>query len=1129
MSKAKIITDYGNGFYKIKMIYGGRTEFNQRISILTQAISDLQDRIDAESDEYKKKLLKLEKAALSKSKSYLQDNFPNDYEINVYCCDHTEGLSGNVGAIDIPGEAFEVKIQPGFSGDADYDGDRDGIIWPSIAGSADWGYFNQAILPGWQKHKPTYRTGSIIPGSIDSQNHTCDVCIDGAFSSQQNLNVNQDAAIQGCPDTEPSGFADFCSRNPSHPACTNTSEPSPLSVGSTLLAKIKEINLDVNSSHEYQSDSSGWRVDEYWEIMGAGEKGDCIANYEEIYVENGIKKVGDLEVGDRVLSYDFKKQKYVYKPIKKIWEKGLLPGKRVGLKNGQSIDITENHPLWVRNNQIGGRSKYKISQYEKRYFKDIDLNRWYKRRLPIAIKIPYQVKDIKWLNKDLCFVAGHYVAEGWKDKNRNGVSSSGFDLIDKIIPLLKKNKIPFSEHKNSNDVPRINFLKSKFKEFLKTLKTNSFDIHLPEYLFHLPESKLKKILDGFYLGDGHNGNYSDSYNYTSNKQEVYSTISKQFASDIQRIGLQLGKTFHIWKQVEHQGLGDKPIYRITYNPNSFFLRDHGYKGISEVGIARKKNRDIGTVETRDFEIAGTNTFIFKNGLIAHNCEDFALTKMQALLDYGIAAKHLQIATCAVERGLGWHAVLMIQTQNQGVLMLDNRFDEVLTKETLQNLGYQWDTYQAAGRSWNSFSTKLLDIPIEYMTCHSAAFTDSDEVVVKFANQSWDDPKVIGFRSNPADCSARFYWVLGRVWPPYIQYNWNVLDLQTKAETHKHKTWAQASITWGAGWISGEYIFQAGASIALWETYYGTEPYWNSVYEKTTQKMHSAGSYQTTLADHPEPERSAHSGFQINGDGYIAGGTSCCHQLNQATKQYYDWDIYYDIPLPSVIPYGPPDTSSAENHFDKYNSDADSWASKQNIGTDRMLAQAAAVGGYGFIWGGLAQIRAVQETIPGLGTFDWLVHEGFSSSTKKYFPDQDVWTERKACDARIRSAAGNSENYLISYGGWSESSGEWGDEYPYSETGGEYYNDTTNSWSTLPDPGNLHGGSDAGRTENAYSHGRYPAGGWLGSFYILNEDYVGINRYDLDADSWSHFFGGIIDDGAEEGQNFPEFSIGGIIV
>ena len=338
-------------------------------------------------------------------------------------------------------------------------------------------------------------------------------------------------------------------------------------------------------------------------------KGDCVAEYEEIFVRAGIKSVGNLKVGDEVLSYDFDKKEFVYKPIVKIWDKGVLPIKRVHLRNGQHIDVTDNHHMAVRDNQ-------KYSNYIKQDLKDVDLTRWWKRKIPIAVKIPYEIKDIEWLSEDLCIVVGHFLAEGWYSGSHIG--SSGYDLIEHIIPLLEKNDIPFSEYKNGCGVPCINFLASDFKEYLKRFKNNSFDIHLPEEIFHLPENKLEKLLYGAWLGDGTTNLGVNQ----GNKEWVYSTSSEQFAGDIQRIGLILGRTFHIWKQEHHGGAGKHPIYRITYNPQSHFLKDHGYKDISEVSISYVE--DFGEYQTYDFEVEDTHTFVFKNGIVSFQCEDMGI-------------------------------------------------------------------------------------------------------------------------------------------------------------------------------------------------------------------------------------------------------------------------------------------------------------------------------------------------------------------------------------------------------------------------------------------------------------------------------------------------------------------------
>jgi len=44
-----------------------------------------------------------------------------------------------------------------------------------------------------------------------------------------------------------------------------------------------------------------------------------------------------------------------------------------------------------------------------------------------------------------------------------------------------------------------------------------------------------------------------------------------------------------------------------------------------------------------------------------------------------------------------------------------------------------------------------------LDCNSGPFEDGDRVVVQFVNQDWEQPKVIGFESNPKPCT-RWIWV-----------------------------------------------------------------------------------------------------------------------------------------------------------------------------------------------------------------------------------------------------------------------------------------------------------------------------------------------------------------------------------
>jgi hypothetical protein len=95
----------------------------------------------------------------------------------------------------------------------------------------------------------------------------------------------------------------------------------------------------------------------------------------------------------------------------------------------------------------------------------------------------------------------------------------------------------------------------------------------------------------------------------------------------------------MWLQENHQGVGDKPIWRLSHNTNSAFSRDFGYKDISEVSI--KNYEYIGEIEVRDFEVEETHTFVNKFGILQHQCEDGAWLIHSLALNSGVDPERLR--------------------------------------------------------------------------------------------------------------------------------------------------------------------------------------------------------------------------------------------------------------------------------------------------------------------------------------------------------------------------------------------------------------------------------------------------------------------------------------------------------
>ena len=393
----------------------------------------------------------------------------------------------------------------------------------------------------------------------------------------------------------------------------NRDKPDLNNVREVMLFARNILFNDFGFVYHSDTDHEG-KLKENWKTIPqiwADKRIDCVAYYEEIYTIDGTKKIKDLREGDLVLSYDFKSKKYCYKPITNIWDKGKLQINRVHFRNGTHIDVSEDHPMLATTSQ-------KYINFEKIPLSQIEIEKWWKNKVPFTKQLPYVEKDVDWLTKDLCFVIGHFFAEGWvqkKDKNSKSVFTSGYDCPEYIAPILEKYDIPFTEHKNNSGVPCIRFKSSKFKEFLQTLKVNSFEFTIPDWLSQLPKQKLEAILEGHFLGDGH-------YRTKPFECRQYSTSSDQLKEFLYEISLKLGKPLYCYNQVNHQGAGKRPIWRLDDNKNSVFRRPIGYKGLSGLSISYIEK--LNKTQMYDFEVKDTHNFVFKNGVITHNCEDFSI-------------------------------------------------------------------------------------------------------------------------------------------------------------------------------------------------------------------------------------------------------------------------------------------------------------------------------------------------------------------------------------------------------------------------------------------------------------------------------------------------------------------------
>ena len=126
----------------------------------------------------------------------VKDRVDNDIR-DLWCADLTENLAGNKATLEINGEPEHMVLAPLSLEPLPDIPERlpHGQLKPMRTMTTAQSVFNWTIMPGWQKWKPTYRTGVI--GSI--ADGMASVTLDDAHSYIKNFEINQAASLDAVP------------------------------------------------------------------------------------------------------------------------------------------------------------------------------------------------------------------------------------------------------------------------------------------------------------------------------------------------------------------------------------------------------------------------------------------------------------------------------------------------------------------------------------------------------------------------------------------------------------------------------------------------------------------------------------------------------------------------------------------------------------------------------------------------------------------------------------------------------------------------------------------------------------------------------------------------------------------
>jgi predicted transglutaminase-like cysteine proteinase len=268
MGRARVISGGTDGYYTVELITdtGG---VEARLSEIAARLAEITAVIDQAATSVEKSRLRLEQIRLTKQQSALAAALTADQR-DVWCADFTEDLAAGteVGTIEINGDADQILLTP--AGDT---ATALGKLQHPVASTPAGVAVNMALMPCWQRWKPTYRIGEIL--AIDTETDTCDVGIEAQYSRYQGLPINQAGETwEADKAAAVSGWAAFCAAHPDWDLVTETGSTQ-IAYTPALAAELEEVNAWVNSHHHYTLDEQQYGKLEHWTIMAEGGAGDC--------------------------------------------------------------------------------------------------------------------------------------------------------------------------------------------------------------------------------------------------------------------------------------------------------------------------------------------------------------------------------------------------------------------------------------------------------------------------------------------------------------------------------------------------------------------------------------------------------------------------------------------------------------------------------------------------------------------------------------------------------------------------------------------------------------------------------------------------------------------------------------
>lgn len=347
------------------------------------------------------------------------------------------------------------------------------------------------------------------------------------------------------------------------------------------------------------------------ETLGQGEvdldKNWCFKPGTLIFTPDGNKRIEDLKIGDSVISKDKSIQK-----IENILTRVSENTATIRAAGMFKTNTTSEHPYLVKRfSHIENKNVYKYKDPEWVQVKDI------KKGDKIAL-FGHKFGDINF-NKDLAYIVGRYIGDGWNSTTGYKICCSHEELKE-LETYMNKANINYSIDKYRT-VYQFNIFKNNEEliNILSQIGKGASEKNIPKEAFDWTKESMESLLNGLYDADGC---YSEKKN-----MKTLNTVSSVLANELLIIlrGFGYLPTCHKNKRagksfIEGREVEIKDRYEIYFNLNKDSSRFIKYDESMDVywSTVRGIELDCEPYEVFNLTVENTHNFI-ANGAIVHNC------------------------------------------------------------------------------------------------------------------------------------------------------------------------------------------------------------------------------------------------------------------------------------------------------------------------------------------------------------------------------------------------------------------------------------------------------------------------------------------------------------------------------